>query len=156
MRATGRPKLFWIGLLIYVFSFFLVAVAGQRVLSGPARGYHCASYAFLLPLQAPRGESLTHNLLEFISLLISGWINPVFLIAVALFLNGRHKRSFTILRVIIFLMIPFCWIVFFYEGLYPREGYFLWIMAMLLVLFSDSPMHRSTEVGVLSAGCPRV
>ena len=33
-------------------------------------------------------------------------------------------------------MVPFSWAVFVYEKLYPREGYFVWIIGMLLVLFS--------------------
>ena len=33
-------------------------------------------------------------------------------------------------------MMPFCWLAFYTESLYPREGYFLWTVAMILVLFS--------------------
>jgi hypothetical protein len=29
-------------------------------------------------------------------------------------------------------MIPFCWVVFYHYGFYPREGYFLWLFGMLL------------------------
>jgi hypothetical protein len=36
------------------------------------------------------------------------------------------------------LMIPCCWVVFHDEKLYPREGHFVWIIGMLLVLFSST------------------
>ncbi len=41
-----------------------------------------------------------------------------------------------VLRIVVILMIPFCWVVFHYESLHPREGHFVWIIGMLLVLFS--------------------
>jgi hypothetical protein len=33
-------------------------------------------------------------------------------------------------------MIPFSWVIFHYENYCPREGHFLWILGMLLVLVS--------------------
>ena len=33
-----------------------------------------------------------------------------------------------------FFMFPFCWIVFHFDHLYPREGYFLWTAGMTLML----------------------
>ena len=50
-----------------------------------------------------------------------------------------NRRPFKILRTITLLMIPFCRIVFHHERLVPREGHVLWIVAMVLALFSDSP-----------------
>jgi hypothetical protein len=44
-----------------------------------------------------------------------------------------------ILRTITLVMIPFCWIVFYDEHAYPREGHVLWIAGMVLALFSESP-----------------
>jgi len=35
------------------------------------------------------------------------------------------------------VMIPFSCVVFHYEHFYPREGYFLWVLGMLLALFAD-------------------
>jgi hypothetical protein len=47
-----------------------------------------------------------------------------------------NRRPFKILRTITLLMIPFCWIVFRNEHLYPREGHVLWVVAMVVALFS--------------------
>jgi len=57
-------------------------------------------------------------------------------------LAKRNQRAFTILRATTLLIIPSCWIVSYYEGLYPREGHFLWLVAMVLALFSNGP-HRA-------------
>ncbi|MGC2419987.1 MAG: hypothetical protein WA434_19755 [Candidatus Acidiferrales bacterium] len=73
---------------------------------------------------------------EHLSLFMSGCVNPVFLVAAALGFSGGHQRSMAVLRIVVILMIPFCWIVFHYESMYPREGHFVWIIGMLLVLFS--------------------
>jgi hypothetical protein len=45
-------------------------------------------------------------------------------------------------------MAPFCWVVFHYENLYPREGYFLWILGMLLALFSPNLAIRRNQRGI--------
>jgi hypothetical protein len=82
----------------------------------------------------------------YVSLLLSGWINPIFLVALFYVFRGQHHRAVTILSVVILLMIPFCWVVFLYEDFFPREGHFLWIIGMLLVLFSEqfSQLLRAT------------
>lgn len=138
---TRQRTIFWIGLLIYGASFLLVAVAGPAVPSGPARGYHSAFLPLLVPLAEVQAilRSARSDLgaAEFFSLLITGLINPVFVFTTILMLRKPDQRPVSILRAIVLLMIPFSWAVFHYEDLYPREGYFLWIIGMLLVLFSN-------------------
>jgi hypothetical protein len=135
-----HPRAYWIGLLIYAASFLLVAVADFDRTTSVARGYYCAFVAFVLPLRATpmqTGGPFADRPLEYFSVLISGLINPVFLIYVALASAERTGRAIRALRVIVPLMIPFCWVVFHYERYDPREGHFLWILGMLLVLYSD-------------------
>jgi hypothetical protein len=124
---------FWTGLLLYVASFFLIAVVGLR---GGETGISSAQAALLYPWTHLNGMLLRKNPLEFFSILISGWINPFFLITIILMSRKQFPQTIAILRIIILLMIPFCWIVFYYEELYPREGHFLWVTGMLLTLFS--------------------
>ena len=133
--STERT-LFWIGLLSYTASFFLFAFGsgGGR----PVRGYGAAILAILmLSHQNPFSPTsiFQGNIFEYVALLVSGWINPLFLITIALILLER-RRAAVILRVTLLLMIPFCWIVFYYERFYPREGHFLWLLGMGLTLFS--------------------
>jgi hypothetical protein len=126
-----RGKLFLIGLLMYVASFWLVAVRGHHDSNFTSPGYECASVMLIYSWQA--AKSLLHpsirGVTEYISGTITGLTNPVFLAAVT-------TRSHT-LRIIVILMMPFCWIVFYWDNLYPREGYFLWLAGMLFVLFSE-------------------
>jgi hypothetical protein len=51
------------------------------------------------------------------------------------------------LRIVLIFMFTACWIVFYYEHLHPRLGYFLWTAAMLLVLFGGElfPGRRTPE-----------
>ena len=61
----------------------------------------------------------------YLPFLISGWINIVFLAAVAIRWRSGNGRAFRIMRITTLLMIPFCWMVFYHEHAYPREGHFL-------------------------------
>jgi hypothetical protein len=132
---TRQQKIVWTGVALYVASFFMPALAGAVITapSGWAPGYICAWYAFTLPLNGFGGF---HNHLEYFSLLISGWINPVFWMTAPSAFRGSHGQFLGILRIVVFLMIPFCWVVMYQEDSYPREGHFVWIAGMLLVLFS--------------------
>lgn len=73
------------------------------------------------------GHDFADIRLAFLCLMISGWINPVFLLYLVM--------PTALLRRMVLCVIPLCWIFFFYERLIPREGHFLWLLGMLLVLF---------------------
>ncbi len=141
----------WIGLLLYAASFFLIAVVGR----GAARGYICAYSALSFPwsgnLFGPLGI-FENKLLEYVAVLISGWINLVFLVAAILAVRERSGRMLAALRIAVILMIPFCWVVFRYQDLYAREGHFVWILGMLLTLFSRE--IKPTLFGVNERGEP--
>jgi hypothetical protein len=93
----------------------------------------CAYVTFVGPLMDINFFVRTaHN----IPVLISGWINVAFLAAVAIGWRSGKGRAFRILRTTTLVMIPFCWIVFYHEHLYPREGHVLWIASMVVALFS--------------------
>jgi hypothetical protein len=125
----------WIGLSLYAVSFFLVAVDAPD----PMLGWSCAYFALLLPLTTPLSAPVFRgNAFLYLAILASGWINIIFLIALILHAGRRHGRMFVMSRAIILLMIPFCWPVFYYETLgFPREAHFVWIIGMLLALFSE-------------------
>lgn len=133
-----RRHILGIGLLLYASSFFLVAVIDLGSWHLDAMGYECALIALGQPWTANalrQGWVLFHDF-EYVSLLISGWINPLFLVALALAFSGRHRQAYVILRIVWASMIPFCWIVFLYMRFLPREGHFVWIAGMFLALFS--------------------
>jgi hypothetical protein len=128
-----RGKLFWIGLLMYAVSFFLAAVVSSSDRSETERGYTCAYIAMWYIWSAPKW--LPHlsvsSLLQLFPIVVAGLINPIFLLAAI--------RPSPVLRTTLVVMIPFCWIVFIIwtPTLYPREGHFLWLAGISLVLFSD-------------------
>jgi len=71
-------------------------------------------------------------------LVVSGLINPVFIVTAFLEPSGVYARRVPVLRIMVVIMIPFCWIFFATSrfDVYPRGGHFLWIIGMLIVLFS--------------------
>ena len=106
----NRDISFWIGLLLYSASFFLWALGDSAEYAGNFRGYDCAQIALLYPWLETGKLMRQGFLLEYYSLLISGWINPVFLISLIFLWRKRDHPAIAILRGILLLMIPFCWI----------------------------------------------
>jgi hypothetical protein len=125
--------IFFIGLTAYAFSFVLVAVNVGPTLIG---GFECAiiTSQSLLNLLEPR-TLLKGDVLKTLALLGSGSVNIIFLVAVIFRWSRRGSRVFAMSRVIVLIMILCCWVVMYGEGAHPREGHFLWIVGMLLVLF---------------------
>jgi hypothetical protein len=127
-----QRHIFRIGLLIYLVSFFLVAIAVSSI-GVTLRGYSCASSALFSPCDS---DVTFDGRFDFLSVLLSGWINPVFLMTAIFLIRGWPQRLIAVMRIMVVLMIPFCWVIFHYEGVYPREGHFVWIAGMLIALFS--------------------
>jgi hypothetical protein len=122
------------GIGVYTTSFFFWAVGDFMSTANPLRGYYCATFALLYPWRDGK-FLLPERPLEYFSLLISGWINPIFVITLVSSFFKEMRSIFIILRNLTVLMIPFCWVVFHYENFYPREGHIFWIAGMLLTLF---------------------
>jgi hypothetical protein len=130
-----RRTIAWIGLTLYAGSFFLVAVDEPDQMFG----WTCAYFALSIPLTTPLGSPVFGgNPFLYLAMLVSGWINVVFLIALIVHASHWRARMFVLLRASVLLMVPFCWPVFYYERLrFPREAHFVWIIGMLLALFSE-------------------
>jgi hypothetical protein len=135
-RSVRRRVILEIGLALYVGSFFLMAV-GDLGRGSPIPGYDCAWMA----LTFPWGPNLfghqglfENKFLDYLGVLLSGWINPTFLVAALFVFLRPSARTTRVLAIAVLAMIPFCWIVFHYHGMYPREGHVVWIAGMLLVL----------------------
>jgi hypothetical protein len=127
----------WIGLALYLLSFALPAIVLNSSGTSTMPGFECAWFAF----RAPWGSSDDPiSRIEWISIAFSGWVNPVFWAAM---LTARKPRAFRILRITVLCMIPFCWVFFKYEGLYPREGHFAWVAGMLLALYSTERVQKN-------------
>jgi hypothetical protein len=150
---ASRRAILYIGLALYGVSFFLIAVATLNAYGGayaaPMRGYDCARFALGLawgPNLFGHQGLFEDRPLDYLGVLLSGWINPTFLVA-ALFMSFRPSaRIARILAIGTLAMIPFCWVVFYYHHFYPREGHLVWIAGMLLVLLEGlNPAMRSPQ-----------
>jgi hypothetical protein len=126
--------------VIYVLSFFLVATGDPKGPLGRMRGYECAYLAVEATLTStpfsPASADYAPPFL-YLSILMSGLINPVFVGYATLAFLKRTPRIARVLKFALLSMIPFCWVVFYSLEVYPREGHVLWIIGMLLVLFSS-------------------
>ena len=138
----ARP-LFWIGVLLYVIGLFFPVLGGRGVASQPTSGAAWAIDWFLFPWIYVHWHSMRSFLsdlpIENISVAISGWINPVFFLACASLLVHKTARLTKVLRYAVLFMIPFSWIAFMYRHVYPREGYVLWVVGMVLILYCNMP-----------------
>jgi hypothetical protein len=127
-----------LGFALFVTAFFLPAV--KDVNAGPkdtgVSGYKCASLALRIPW-GKEGQGLRHSSpLQYFSILISGWINPAFLLALIFVLVKPGSGFGWVLRVMVALMFIACWVVFSQVHLRPQIGYWLWMLGILLALFS--------------------
>lgn len=151
MPITQQPKLFWAGVFLYAGSFFLAGVDSLSVGSKPVPGYWCAFFSLAMAC----GEAV-HRLgggtdmgrTEIFSLFASGMTNVFFVTAIlaVLFKRSQSSANFVyLLKFLVFLMFPFCWVVFHYEKLLPLWGYYVWVIGMVLVLYASKPFVAHTE-----------
>ena len=126
------------GLAMFAFSFILPAVkeAKAAATSPGVPGFTCASLTLTMPWGKDGHALLQQSPLQYFSILFSGWINPLFIVALLAALIKPRSRPTAFLIYLVTAMQVFCWIVFFHLHLYPRQGYFLWLFGMLLALYS--------------------
>jgi hypothetical protein len=141
------------GLLLYLLGFAPPAVKHTPALSGSEPGFMCALFALAKPWDHENLASTRDGLLPalgWFSLLLSGWINPLFLVAV---LCHRWSRIFQA-RIVPLAMFPACWFYFHFGDFSPREGYFLWVAGMVLAIFSAGKHGSRIHVGCSQENCP--
>jgi serine/threonine protein kinase len=133
-----------LGLTVFGISFALSAVnpaSGSN--DKPYPGWFCAFFSLVEAKQlilANGMHRLKDTLLAY-SLLISGLINPVFLVSLLLRIWKRVRKPAAILIGISLAMQVCCWIVFALSHLMPREGYALWVVGMLVASIAG-PLAR--------------
>jgi hypothetical protein len=130
----------FIGLALFGASFNMVAVkeASNKGNTAGILGYKCAT----LSLSAPWGGSDSQKMRQqtpalWFSLLISGWINPAFLLGLLVMLAAPQQRWALLFRCLIALMFIACWVFFYKVHLVPLQGYYVWMAGILLALFSN-------------------
>src|SRR5258708_5909106 len=142
-----QPRLFWIGLLLYVVSFFLVTFLD----SFPERGYQWAVWTVVLPL-AWQQRALQHGSpfagmpFTYAAFVTSGLINVTFLVAMVVRVSDRPRLLFSALRSSVIAMTLFSWVAMYRFALIPREGYVLWLIGMLTALFT--PLVAAPKIAI--------
>ena len=127
--------LIWLAILLYVGSFFPMAVKDARSPNG-VQGYFCAWTTLTYPWGKDGLNDLHGDPLQFFGILLSGWINPLFLIFLLVrWLRPAGKLKW-ILSALLLVLFPACWVVFAKSHVNPAIGYFLWTGAQLLALIS--------------------
>lgn len=76
------------------------------------------------------------------AVLLVGWVNPMFLIATILVFLRRKSRLLSTLRIATTVSLLASGAVFHYNGLRPREGFFVWVAGIALVLYGDHLTHH--------------
>jgi hypothetical protein len=132
-----RNLLLLIGLAIYAASFFLPAISSSSAAGGAVRGYLCAWITLTVPW-GHDGMNVFHDKpFVYIAILLSGWTNLVFLITTVLILMSPPKKLLAICRVLLLIMLACSWFILYQLKFVPREGHYIWIFGMLLVVFSN-------------------
>jgi hypothetical protein len=127
------------GIGLFAVSFVLPAIRElAKAGASPSKmyGYDCALTALLVPWGKDGYTVMRSEPLTWISVLISGWINPVFIISLFILLIKPRWRVNHLFRVLVPIMFVFCWIVFYKIHFLPYTGYWIWMAGTLTALFS--------------------
>jgi hypothetical protein len=146
MSIQRSEKVLLVALIVFAIAFFLPAIWIPHVSPRTATGYWCAYVTLVSPWTADGLKDLPTAPIKYFSILLSGWINPLFLISIVLSRREKTVRPSRTLRTVALILMPTCWIVFYTQGVYPFVAYFIWTAAMIVALFSSS----SSSVGSLS------
>ena len=138
MSMQKSEKVLLGALIVFSVSFFLPAIWIPHVTLHTATGYWCAYVTLISPWTADGLKDLPTAPVKYFSILLSGWINPLFLISTVLSRREGARRLSRTLRTVALFLMPACWIVFFTQNVYPFVGYFIWTTAIIAALFSTS------------------
>jgi CDP-diglyceride synthetase len=139
MNMTRKQIVFLIALGAFIVSFLLPAVRMARFPEIDLPGYLCAVSALLSPWDKDSAQELAAKPGAYFAVLCSGLINPLFLAAVALLRGKKTERFGKSLRIAVLCLLPACWLYFWVQKMYPHVGYFLWVAAIIVALYSSSP-----------------
>jgi CDP-diglyceride synthetase len=148
---TVRWIFLLLGIGLFAFSFTLPAIretAKPGVASNLMQGYDCAVTALLVPWGKDGFTIMRSDPLSYFSILLSGWINPLFVLAVIFVLVRPAWRINSAFRVVVSLLFIFCWVVFFKIHFRAYTGYWVWMTGVLLALWSQAGTRNPGKLPV--------
>ncbi len=102
MSMQRSEKVLLVALIVFVVSFFLPAIWIPHVTPHTATGYWCAYVTLISPWTADGLKDLPTAPVKYFSILLSGWINSLFLISMVLS-RRETKRPSRMLRTVCFI-----------------------------------------------------
>ena len=133
----ARRIAFWLGVVAYISSFFLLAV-------GDFRGYGCAFWSLAAPLLVIRekvaGKQATSNALQIcIFAFASGLTNPSFAFFAVTSRLGSPRSTVRLFQILAVVFILFAIMTLQLFRFPARAGFYVWLVGMFLALVSYRP-----------------
>ena len=139
------------GCAIFALAFFLPAVEQAVPKTGRGTdlmtGWICAWWAFLptiILVSQPGARAFTNDRLIEITLLLSGWVNPLLLIYLFLSFWTRFIWARRALSAAILLCVVSTWIFLARSEFRPQIGHVLWIAGIFAILAPEVFQSVST------------
>jgi hypothetical protein len=128
-----------IGLVIFVIAFFLPAIQPSDSQGGPGSGsqvgWVCAGFALAPSAILLHPAQLLHGAAnKDVTLLFSGWVNPLLLIYLLFSIWRRFVWTRRVLAVAILACLASTWIFFVEVKFIPLIGHYLWVLGILAIL----------------------
>ena len=146
-----------VGFAVFVGAFFLPSVRppGSQTGpgSGPVAGWVCAAFAlapsaiFLHPATLFSGTSENKEL----SLLFSGWLNPLLLIYLLFCFFKSFVWTRRVLAAAVLLCMVSTWIFLAAAQFVPLIGHYVWIAGILTILVPEAMPSKRSEDAAKSA-----
>ncbi len=153
MPMEKSRKVLLLALSIFVVSFLLPAIWVPHATPATLPGYWCAYQTLVSPWRTDGLTDLPREPVQYFSMLLSGWINPLFLITLPLLRRGKTPKLARRLRIAVLCLMPACWVVFVQDGVFPFIGYFLWTAAIIVALFfsASGNLQRDRQIQAAAA-----
>lgn len=131
-----------LGLCVFVASFYLPAVRGAETGpgNGPLTGWMCAAVALAATggvFHATAAATEGKDLPGIISLILSGWVNPLILMYLMFSIWRKFVRTRRVLAVAILICFAATWYFFFKAPMVPLIGHFIWVAGALMILAAE-------------------
>lgn len=129
----------FVGFVIFVVAFFLPAIQPSDPQGGPGAGsqvgWVCAGFALAPSAILLHPAQLLHGAAnKDITLLFSGWVNPLLLIYLLFCIWRSFVWTRRVLAVAILACLASAWIFFVKVKFIPLIGHYLWVAGIVAIL----------------------
>ena len=149
IRRTTRI----IGFVIFVVAFFLPAIQPSDPQGGPGAGpevgWVCAGFALAPSAILLHPAQLLHGAAnKDVTLLFSGWVNPLLLIYLLFSIWRRFVWTRRVLAITVLACLASTWIFFVEVKFIPLIGHYLWVAGILAILAPEVLYGASAQTKI--------